>query len=260
MSQTVPRTARPRPAPVGALIVAATAALASAAALGMRLLALALDGRAGLGSIDQVVELGVLAVGLAVAGWLALALVAAVGCATARLVGWHWAAGERFVARHAPVVVRRALALSIGAGVGLVAAVVPAVADQAAPPADLGWAATQVVAVPARATTPVPAPAPVPAAAPAPAPASVPAPASATASAPAPASATASAPAPESASAPAAAPAPPRHRQHQPRYPGRSRLPRATACGGSRRTTSSSARPTRRSRPRGPAGTTPTAT
>jgi resuscitation-promoting factor RpfA len=177
MSQTVPLAARTRPAPVGALIVAATAALASAAALGMRLLALALDGRAGLGSIDQVVELGVLAVGLAVAGWLALALVAAVGCATARLVGWHWAAGERFVARHAPVVVRRALALSIGAGVGLVAAVVPAVADQAAPPADLGWAATQVVAVPARATTPVPAPAPVPAAAtapPAPPPASAP--------------------------------------------------------------------------------------
>ena len=163
MSPSTVVVSRPRPAPFVALSAATAAVLVSVGALGARVAAIASAGTDGLRTVDQVVELGVLAAGAVVAGWLAVGLIAAVGCATARGVGRHWSAGERFVTRNAPAVVRRGLALSFGAGVGLAAAVLPAVAEPAAPPSDLGWTATQVVtAVPAHATAAAPAPAPAP--------------------------------------------------------------------------------------------------
>ena len=169
MSPSTVVVSRPRPAPFVALSAATAAVLVSVGALGARVAAIASAGTDGLRTVDQVVELGVLAAGAVVAGWLAVGLIAAVGCATARGVGRHWSAGERFVTRNAPAVVRRGLALSFGAGVGLAAAVLPAVAEPAAPPSDLGWTATQVVtAVPAHATAAASAPAPASASASAP--------------------------------------------------------------------------------------------
>ncbi|HEY8717904.1 LysM peptidoglycan-binding domain-containing protein [Pengzhenrongella sp.] len=134
---------RPRLRPLAALALSTAAALAGAAALSARLVFLAPERAGGLVRVDQVIELGVLVAGATIAWWLAAGLAAATVCATARGLGGRWAAGERFVARHAPVVVGRALALAIGAGVGLASGVIPAGAEPADPPADLGWVATQ---------------------------------------------------------------------------------------------------------------------
>jgi hypothetical protein len=136
------------------LTSSAALTLVTAAALTARLVALGPGGPA-LVRVDQVVELGVLAAGAVVAWWLAANLTAAAACAGARALGRRWSAGERFVARHAPVIVRRALWLSVGAGIGLAAAVAPAGAQSADPADDLGWVVTgptapTVVRVPAR--------------------------------------------------------------------------------------------------------------
>lgn len=143
------------------LVVAATAALVGAGALTARLAAIAPTAAGGgLTRVDDVVELGVLAVGVAAAWWLAATLVAAALVATTRAFGRRWVAGERFVARHAPAVVRRGLALTIGAGFSLGSVVTPAVGQAAVPPADLGWVATQAAAAPTRVDTSPPAAAP----------------------------------------------------------------------------------------------------
>lgn len=133
--------------PVAVLAASAAAALASAAALSARLVSIAPDRAADLTRVEEVVELGVLAAGAAIGWWLTAGLAAAAACASARVLGRRWAAGERFVAQHAPGIVRRGLALAVGAGVGVVSAVVPAGAQSTQPPADLGWVATQVAAI-----------------------------------------------------------------------------------------------------------------
>ena len=145
---------------LGGLAPAAAAALASAAGLTARLVSIAPGRLAGTTRIDEVVELGVLAAGAAVAWWLAAGLATAAGCAGARALGRRWSAGERFVARHAPAIVRRGLALAAGAGLGLVSGVVPATAQSTDPPADIGWVATQVVTTPSPTTPPTPTPTP----------------------------------------------------------------------------------------------------
>jgi len=132
-------------APLVALGLGAAATLVAAAALSARLASVAPDTWAQITGVDQIVELGVLVAGGAIAWWLAASLVTASVCAGARALGRRWSAGERFVVRHAPTIVRRGLALAVGAGVGLAAAVLPAQAQSADPPADLGWVATQVV-------------------------------------------------------------------------------------------------------------------
>ncbi|MGV8976787.1 MAG: LysM peptidoglycan-binding domain-containing protein [Cellulomonas sp.] len=97
------------------------------------------DGLAGAG-VDRLVETGVLGAGLVLTAWLALSLVVATLCATGRAAGVRWRAGERLVARCAPDLVRRALVLAVGAGIGLSAATG---ATAAAPgDLDLGWTAT----------------------------------------------------------------------------------------------------------------------
>ncbi|HEY5518804.1 MAG TPA: LysM peptidoglycan-binding domain-containing protein [Cellulomonas sp.] len=139
--------------PPAVLALSATAALISATTLSVRLVSLAPDRVAGLTRVDDVIELAVLAAGALVAWWLTAGLAAAAGCACARALGRRWSTGERLVARYAPAIVRRGLALAVGTGIGLVSTVVPAGAQPMDPPADLGWVSTQAVA-PAAAITP----------------------------------------------------------------------------------------------------------
>ena len=134
------------PAAVGALWLGLVAASGITGGIAVRLDAVLTDGLAG-ASVDRLVETGVLGVGVLLAGWLALSLVVATACATGRTAGVTWRAGERLVARCAPELVRKALVLAVGAGLGLSAATG---ATAAAPgDLDLGWAATAATAVPA---------------------------------------------------------------------------------------------------------------
>lgn len=115
--------------------------------------------------VEQVIEMAAVAGGLVVAGWFAVSLGAAAVCTTARTVGRRWTAGERWVDRYAPGVVRRALLVSAGTGLALAGAGLPAVAavDDTGVPAELGWSET-VDLGPAPATAPAPPPPAPPAA------------------------------------------------------------------------------------------------
>ncbi|WP_298460348.1 LysM domain-containing protein [uncultured Cellulomonas sp.] len=92
--------------------------------------------------VEDLVEVAALATGVVVGLWVVVSVAAAATCAAVRSAGRRWAAGERFVARTAPAVVRRALALTAGTGVALATAGLPAVAGTPAPPTDLGWSPT----------------------------------------------------------------------------------------------------------------------
>lgn len=151
-TRTTPTDARrrPRPAPaaLGILWLSLLTASGLTVGIGVRLRAVLTDGLTGAG-VDRLVETGVLVVGLGLAAWLAVSVLVATACATGRAAGVTWRAGERLVARCAPGVVRRALVLAVGAGIGLSAATG---ASAAAPgDLDLGWAATAVTATPAAA-------------------------------------------------------------------------------------------------------------
>lgn len=148
---------------------AATATLALL--LGTRLATLAAG--SGRARVDGLVELGVLAAGVVVLGWLALSCAVAAGCLTVRGAGGGWSRGEAWVHRWAPVAVRRAVVLAVGAGLGLSAATGASAADIAAPDpsapgvsltstgapqagdaADLGWVPTAQRAASTTSTTP----------------------------------------------------------------------------------------------------------
>lgn len=149
------------------LFAAAVACGAAAAALALRVVALT-PTASGTGP-DDLVELGLSAVGAAVLGWLAVSAAVAAGCLALRATGRSWRSGEAAVHRFAPVLVRRTLAVAVAAGLGLGSAGV-AVADDGTPttstPAavsvtaatgpDLGWVVS--VAAPSPATTAVPSP------------------------------------------------------------------------------------------------------
>src|SRR5450830_1819635 len=146
-TSTTPTDSRRRPrtasAALGVLWLSLLAASGLTAGIGARLHTVLTDGLAG-ASVDRLVETGVLVVGLGLAAWLALSAVVATACATGRAAGVTWRAGERLVARFAPDLVRRALVLAVGAGIGLSAATG---ATAAAPgDLDLGWAATATTA------------------------------------------------------------------------------------------------------------------
>jgi len=104
----------------GGLWLGAAAAATLGATLGVRLAGLARI--AGRSQVDGLVELGVVAAGVAVLAWLATSCAVAAGCLSARAVGGGWRRGEAWVHRWAPVVVRRAVVLAVGAGLGLSAA------------------------------------------------------------------------------------------------------------------------------------------
>lgn len=153
----------------GGLWLAALTAGALGAGLTARLLGLV--GSAGPSRVDGLVELGVVAVGAAVLAWLTLSCAVAAACLTARATGAGWRRGEVWVQRWAPTVVRRAVVIAVGAGIGLSAATgasaadavptgspLPTVSATAAPDAgrDLGWVPTE----PSTSAVPSGAPAP----------------------------------------------------------------------------------------------------
>jgi nucleoid-associated protein YgaU len=93
-----------------------------------------------------------------VLAWLTLSCAVAAACLTARATGAGWRCGEVWVQRWAPAVVRRAVVIAVGAGIGLSAATgasaadvvptgspLPTVSAAAAPDAgrDLGWVPTE---------------------------------------------------------------------------------------------------------------------
>lgn len=150
----------------GGLWLAALTAGALGTGLTVRLLGLV--GSAAPSRVDGFVELGVVAVGAAVLAWLTLSCTVAAACLTARATGAGWRRGEVWVQRWAPTVVRRAVVIAVGAGIGLSAATgasaadtvptaspLPTVSATAASDAgrDLGWVPTEpgTSAVPSRA-------------------------------------------------------------------------------------------------------------
>lgn len=117
-----------------------TGATVLGAALTVRLRAL-LPVDIATATVDRVVEIGVLSLGIALVAWLVWGLAVATLCAAARAVGVTWRAGERAVARHAPGLVRRALVVALGAGLG-VSGAVTAHATAPGDGLDVGWSAT----------------------------------------------------------------------------------------------------------------------
>ena len=103
---------------IGALLVGAVAAGALCLPLARPDPPL-LAGRTGPWRVDAAVEVGVTSVGLLVAAWLACSALVAAMCLLVRAAGTTWRTGERLVHRYAPQVVRKALVLAVGAGIGL---------------------------------------------------------------------------------------------------------------------------------------------
>jgi len=145
-----------RPTPFRSLVrgALATLALPAAAALSLGLAALLarhvavlIDALSPATSVDELVVLAASSFGVALALWLGSHLVIAAVCAIGAAVGRRWRAGERLVAAHGPGLVRRGLALAVGASVGL-GGVAIAAAETGAPP-DLGWVPTAGLLAPA---------------------------------------------------------------------------------------------------------------
>jgi hypothetical protein len=136
--------------------LAAAALLVRAAALAPRTPVAA----AGL-AVDGWVELAVLAAGLLAAAWLALSGALAIACIAACLLGRRWRAGETAVERLAPAAVRRLVRSAVGVGVGAGLTLAPTAAlaadlpptpaptDGASVVLDLGWQPTTDGAEPA---------------------------------------------------------------------------------------------------------------
>ncbi|WP_263729243.1 LysM peptidoglycan-binding domain-containing protein [Cellulomonas sp. SG140] len=129
---------------------------AGALGTGLTLRLLGLVGSASTSRVDGFVELGVVAVGAAVLAWLTLSCAVAAVCLTARAAGAGWRRGEVWLQRWAPMVVRRAVVIAVGAGIGLSAATgasaadagptgspLPTVSVAADPGRDLGWVPTE---------------------------------------------------------------------------------------------------------------------
>ncbi|MCB7137234.1 LysM peptidoglycan-binding domain-containing protein [Cellulosimicrobium marinum] len=101
---------------------------------------------------ETAVELLVVAAGALAAAWVAASAALALGCLGLRAAGRSWAAGERFVARHAPAVVRRAarvgVSMTVGAGLVLGGTAAHAADTATDRPAvvDLGWRTTDSAA------------------------------------------------------------------------------------------------------------------
>ncbi|WP_251140869.1 LysM peptidoglycan-binding domain-containing protein [Cellulomonas dongxiuzhuiae] len=127
------------------LVLAGTAALAVAAALGLWVADHVASTQ--LWRVETVVAPLVVAVGALAAAWVGVSALVAGACAAVRSAGGAWRGGEAAVHRWAPGLVRRALAVALAAGVGLTG-VVGAHATADAPPdavvvtVDLGWTPT----------------------------------------------------------------------------------------------------------------------
>ncbi|WP_448629912.1 LysM peptidoglycan-binding domain-containing protein [Cellulomonas soli] len=143
---------------LGGLLAAALTATALAVALAGRTAADLPDG--GAVRVEDLVGMLVTGTGAAVSAWLALSATVTLLCAVARMAGSRWRAGEAAVHRLAPTIVRRALAVTITAGLGLGVATgaQAATLHETHPPSvsglatttdvDLGWAPTTSSTVP----------------------------------------------------------------------------------------------------------------
>jgi len=119
---------------------------------------------------DELVELGILAAGVLVLAWLGASCALTAGCLLARGAGRGWRRGEAWVHRFAPALLRRALVVSVVAGLGIGGATgataatrsgtdLPAVVAvtatvDPAPPVDLGWVVTPTPPTTPETTTP----------------------------------------------------------------------------------------------------------
>ncbi|MBU4214622.1 MAG: LysM peptidoglycan-binding domain-containing protein [Cellulomonas sp.] len=163
-----------RPDPSGAQLISSFAlsalGLGIAVALGVRTeqLALAVRSPGVAPGVDVLVELGVVAIGALLAGWLGVSAALAAACLVARTAGHVWRDGERLVTRLGPAIVRRMLTVTVAAGIGLgtamgaqaLSAVPASVTVITADPGDLGWPVTDPTAVPGEQAASPTAPAP----------------------------------------------------------------------------------------------------
>lgn len=97
--------------------------------------------------VESVIAPLVVVAGALAAAWVGVSALVAAACTLARSAGGAWRSGEAAVQRWAPGLVRRALALTLAAGVGLGGAAGAHAAVDAPPPAvgvtaDLGWTPT----------------------------------------------------------------------------------------------------------------------
>ncbi|MDR7382205.1 LysM peptidoglycan-binding domain-containing protein [Promicromonospora iranensis] len=127
------------------LLVLGLAFVAAAAALGARAWQVGSDLGTALFPVEDIVELAAVAVGTVVAGRVGLHALLALACVAASRRGRRWVAGERALALHAPVLVRRLARAAAGAGLGLALTVptamaVPDRATGTGPSADGGTA------------------------------------------------------------------------------------------------------------------------
>ncbi len=128
-----------------------------------------LAGQLAAARADDLVELGVLAVGVAVLVWLAVSAGVTAACLVARDAGHAWHRGESWAHRFAPGVIRRALVVVVATGLGTATvtsasaadlppttsptAAATVAADRAGP--DLGWVVSDGTATaPARPPAP----------------------------------------------------------------------------------------------------------
>jgi len=123
-----------------ALPCGAALALALAVVLGLRTLDL-LSGLSPATQVDGVVVLAITPAGAIIAAWLGIHLLIGSVCALGAACGRRWRAGERLVAEHGPALVRRGVALAVGASIGLGGLSV-ATAGELPDPTDLGWVPT----------------------------------------------------------------------------------------------------------------------
>jgi len=141
VSENLP--ARRRTLAALALPGGATSALTLAVLLGSHTLRL-LAAYSPATGVDGLVVLAVTALGAALAAWLGLHLVIGTLCVLGAATGRRWRAGERLVAAHGPTLVRRGVALAVGASLGLGGLAAASAAGHlptlGAP--DLGWVPT----------------------------------------------------------------------------------------------------------------------
>jgi LysM repeat protein len=115
---------------------------------------------------EPYVELLAVALGAVAATWVAVSALLGLGCVVARAVGRSWGAGEQFLLRAAPAVVRRAaragVGLTVGAGLVLAGGTAQAAtapdADPGVVAVDLGWQASTPAPEPAGPAQPAPLP------------------------------------------------------------------------------------------------------
>src|SRR5690554_3758886 len=142
-----PRRELARRALAGLALPAAAAVTLGLAALLARRVAIGIGEVSPATSVDELVVLAVTSLGVVLALWLGVHLFLGALCAFGAACGRRWHAGERLVAAHGPGLVRRGVALAVGASMGL-GGVAMAAAENGSP-TDLGWVRTTGVVTPA---------------------------------------------------------------------------------------------------------------